>query len=229
VKKDSGLFVIIALVLLVLFSRTQSVVETEEIVYGPVVTTSAGFTCPDAYQRCELRQTKSTGDLRPIDPIVVDTCNVGEQCSSYGTYAEYTGYGIGSSAPPSPPEIQSDSLLSMISSLFESIIGWIKYVIGWSSAPPVTLLASGELCSSDSECQSGSCVVSEELVMNSCEQPDKRAVCNYDSCKFEYWAGMTGSTPYITKTTYVSRGYSASVNCGGGYAIKVYANVSRCA
>ena len=223
-----GGFLAIALVLLVLFSNTQSVVETEEIVYGPVVSTSAGFTCPDTYNSCELRQTKTAGDLQPMTPVVVDTCGPNEQCSYWGTYAEFTGYGIGSSAPPAPPDIEPNSLLTMISNLFSDILGWIQYVIGWSSEPPVTLLATGELCTLDSECQSGSCAAGREFIMNSCDQADKKAVCNYATCEFEYWSGLGGSTPYISRTEVVTQGTEDAVNCGAGYAIKVYTDISRC-
>ncbi len=64
-----------------------------DVIYGPEVTSSASFLCPMEYSYCELYQTKTVGDLRPMEPLLLKTCNPGTTCSYWGAYAEYTGYG----------------------------------------------------------------------------------------------------------------------------------------
>jgi len=64
-----------------------------DVIYGPEVTSSASFSCPMDYSYCELYQTKTVGDLKPMEPLLLKTCNPGMTCSYWGAYAEYTGYG----------------------------------------------------------------------------------------------------------------------------------------
>lgn len=64
------------------------------MLYGPNITTSASFICPSTgYTTCELYQTKTAGELKPMTPVLVNTCTPGKTCKYYGTYAEFIGYG----------------------------------------------------------------------------------------------------------------------------------------